>query len=409
VFVGLAREVVHIASVTSDRNATGREKEQLMGATAIAVEGLMDSLDDVVERVVKPAARDVDESAAFPRESISALADAGILGLVSSRDVGGAGEGIRAACVAVERIAQGCASSAMVVCMHYAATAVLEAHGPRVVRESIARGEHLTTLAFSEAGSRSHFWAPVGTATPANGRVLLNARKSWITSAGKADSYVWSSRALGPDEASTLWLVPADADGLKITAPFDGLGMRGNWSAPVAGVDVAIDRGEMLGPDGGGFDIMMGIVLPWFQLMNAAISVGIMESSLAGAVGHVTGTRLEHLGHSLADLPTIRSYVARARIIADSTRALLLDTVEAVESGREDASLRVLEVKAAAAEAALHVTDIAMRVCGGAAFRKELGIERHFRDARAMSVMAPTTDLLYDFIGKALCGLPLFD
>lgn len=380
-----------------------------MGATMIAREGLMDSLDEVVERVVKPAAREVDETAIFPQESISALANAGLLGLVSSREVGGVGEGIGAATVAVERIARGCASSAMVVCMHYAATAVLETHGPRVVRESIARGEHLTTLAFSEAGSRSHFWAPVSTATPADGRVLLNARKSWITSAGKADSYVWSSRALGADGASTLWLVPADADGLNITAPFDGLGMRGNWSAPVAGVDVAIERSSMLGPDGGGFDVMMGIVLPWFQLMNAAISVGIMEAVLASAVGHVTETQLEHLGHALADLPTIRSYIARARIIVDSTRALLLNSVEAVESGREDANLRVLEVKAAAAEAALQVTDIAMRVCGGAAFRKEVGIERHFRDARAMSVMAPTSDLLYDFIGKAVCGLPLFD
>ena len=47
-------------------------------------------------------------------------------------------------------------------------------------------------------------------------------------------------------------------------------------------------------------------------------------------------------------------------------------------------------------------------ICGGAAFRKEVGVERHFRDARAATVMAPTTDVLYDFIGKAVCGLPLF-
>ena len=70
--------------------------------------------------------------------------------------------------------------------------------------------------------------------------------------------------------------------------------------------------------------------------------------------------------------------------------------------------LRVLEVKAAAGETATEVTDLAMRVCGGAAFRKEVGVERHFRDARAATVMAPTTDALYDFIGKAVCGLPLF-
>ena len=378
-----------------------------MRASTIGTESPLDRLDDVVETVIGPAALAVDETAEFPRASIDALAEAGVLGLVSAEEVGGHGGQLRDATLAVERVARGCASTAMILCMHYAATTVLEAHGPRGVRESIARGQHLSTLAFSEAGSRSHFWAPVGTATGSNGRVLLNARKSWITSAGHADSYVWSSQATSGADIS-LWLVPADGSGLTVTGPFDGLGMRGNCSAPVVGVDVAVDRAAMLGPDGGGFDVIIGIVLPWFQLMNAAVSVGTMEAALTRAVAHVSATRLEHVGQSLADLPTIRSYIARARIIADSARALLLDSTDAVESGREDATLRVLEVKAAAAEAAIQVTDIAMRVCGGAAFRKEAGTERHFRDARAMSVMAPTTDLLYDFIGKALVGQPLF-
>ena len=92
----------------------------------------------------------------------------------------------------------------------------------------------------------------------------------------------------------------------------------------------------------------------------------------------------------------------------DMVRMLLLDTISALESGREDAMLRVLEIKAAAGEAATEVTDLAMRVCGGSAFRKEVGVERIFRDARASTVMAPTADALYDFIGKAVCGMPLF-
>jgi len=80
-----------------------------------------------------------------------------------------------------------------------------------------------------------------------------------------------------------------------------------------------------------------------------------------------------------------------------------------VGAAREDAQLRVLEVKAAAGEAASHVTDEAMRLCGGAAFRKELGVERRFRNSLAARVMAPTTDALLDFVGRALCGLPLLD
>ena len=89
-------------------------------------------------------------------------------------------------------------------------------------------------------------------------------------------------------------------------------------------------------------------------------------------------------------------------------RGLLDDTLRALEGGRPDAMLRVLEVKAAAGESATQVLDTAMRVCGGAAFRKEVGVERLFRDARAATVMAPTTDVLYDFIGKAVCGMELF-
>ena len=296
----------------------------------------------------------------------------------------------------------------MVICMHYAGAAVIEAHGPRDVRAAIAAGRHLMTLAFSEQGSRSHFWAPVSTAMASNGHVALDARKSWATAAGEADSYVWSSKPLAAEGASTLWLVPADASGLRVPAPFNGLGLRGNSSSPVVAERVAVPRAAMLGLDGGGFDVMMGIVLPYFQLMNAAFSVGTMEAATTKAATHVAGTQLQHLGQALADLPTVRAYLARMRIKTDMARALLLDTVTALESGRADAMLRVLEVKAAAGEASTEVTDLAMRVCGGAAFRKEVGVERHFRDARAATVMAPTTDVLYDFIGKAVCGLPLF-
>ena len=174
-------------------------------------------------------------------------------------------------------------------------------------RKAIAAGDHITTLAFSERGSRSHFWAPVSSATGHNGTVNLDAAKSWVTSAGEADSYVWSSRPLGAEGASTLWLVPADAVGLSIAGPFDGLGLRGNASSPITAKKVAVERSAMLGPDGSGFDIMMSIVLPYFQIMNAAFSIGTMQAATRKAAQHVSGAKLEHLASSLSDLPTISS------------------------------------------------------------------------------------------------------
>jgi alkylation response protein AidB-like acyl-CoA dehydrogenase len=301
-----------------------------------------------------------------------------------------------------------CASTAMVTVVHYSATAVLEAYGPEAVRRDVAAGRHLTTLAFSEVGSRSQFWAPLSTATVDGGEVVLDARKSWATSAGEADSYVWSSRPAAADGASTLWLVPVGAAGLEVAGAFDGLGLRGNASRPITAAEVRVPVDARLGPDGGGFDIMMCVVLPWFQVLSAAFSVGIAEAAIQRTASHATATRFEHLDQTLADQPVNRHHIARMRLQADQARGLLLDTLAAIEAGRPDAMLRVLEVKAAASEAAVAVTDLAMRVCGGAAFRREVGVERNFRDARAATVMAPTTDALYDFIGKAVCGLPLF-
>lgn len=366
------------------------------------------SLQEVIDSVVTPSAPDVDASASFPRAALSAMAERGLLGLVSATDVGGMGMGPRQAADVIERLAQACASTAMVVCMHYAAAAVIEAHGSREAREAVATGRSIATLAFSEAGSRSHFWAPVSSATREGDNVRLDGQKSWVTSAAEADVYVWSSRPTKGDGASTIWLVDARAPGLSVPIAFDGLGLRGNCSSPISAAGAVIPASAMLGADGGGFDVMMGVVLPYFQLMNAAFSVGTMEAATTKAAAHVGGARLQHLDQSLADLPTIRAYVARMRIKTDMARALLLETIAAVEAGREDAMLRVLESKAAAGEASTEVTDLAMRVCGGAAFRKEVGVERHFRDARAATVMAPTTDVLYDFIGRAACGLPLF-
>jgi len=365
-------------------------------------------LNGVVAEVIAPSAAEVDKHAQFPRSNLDALAKAGLLGLISAKEVGGLGEDMRVAALVVEKIAEACGSTAMVVCMHYCATAVLEKFGPADVRKAIAAGRHVTTLAFSEAGSRSHFWAPVGTATAAGGGIVLDGMKSWITSAGEADSYVWSSKPVSAEGASTIWLVSAKAAGVSTVAPFDGLGMRGNASSPVKGAGVQVTEADRLGADGGGFDIMMGVVLPMFQLLNASASLGIAESALQKAAAHAGQTKFQHLGQSLAELPTIRAYLAKARIKLDAARALRDDTLAALQANRADAMLRVLEVKAAAGETALEVTDTAMRVCGGAAFRKDVGVERQFRDARAASVMAPTSDVLYDFIGKAVCGLPLF-
>jgi alkylation response protein AidB-like acyl-CoA dehydrogenase len=154
----------------------------------------------------------------------------------------------------------------------YCDTAIIEKLGPERVRREIAGGRHLSTLAFSESGSRGPFWNPVSTAVRAAGGVRLDARKSFATSARHATAYVWSSRPVAATGASTLWLVPASTAGVTVPRPFDGLGLRGNDSAPIIGEGDDRPEESRLGQDGGGFAAMMEIVLPVFNVLASACS-----------------------------------------------------------------------------------------------------------------------------------------
>lgn len=368
-----------------------------------------DPLERIVTEIVVPSAGTVDRTATFPREAVDALADAGLLALTVPSRHGGGGAGLSAAADVVRQLSTACGSTAMVVMMHYSAVAALVAADRADVLREITAGRHLSTLAFSETGSRSHFWAPLGTATGDGDKIRLDARKSWVTSASHADSYIWSSRPLAAPGPMTLWLVPTDTPGLSVGPEFDGLGLRGNDSRPVTGTDLTVPRTALLGTDGAGLDLALSAVLPWFLLLNAAASTGLMQAVTGETAEHLTRTQLHHLDRSLAQQPEARALLARMRIETDRTAALLDRALAALADGRDDAQLLVLEVKAAADSAAAEVADLAMTACGGAAFRRELGIERRFRDSRAARVMAPTTSALLDFVGRALCGLPLLD
>lgn len=368
----------------------------------------IEGVDRVLDEVVGPQAADVDRTGRFPKEGIAALGHAGALGLTSAREIGGGGAGLAEAARVIERVAGSCGSTAMVLLMHYAATTVIGAYGPEEVRRSIATGGHLSSLAFSEKATRSNFWIPNGTARTEGSEVRLDAAKSWVTAAAEADSYVWSSKPLEADGPMTMWFVPSSTPGLRVQGEYDGFGLRGNASSPIEAEDVRVPVSAMLGEDGAGLDAALERVLPCFLVLSAAFSLGVMEALTARAGDHLRHTRLAHLDQSLSQQETPRQRFARLRTTTHGVRVFLADVLDALATGRPDATLRVLQVKALAAEAAAEVADGAMRVCGGSAFRRDLGVERGFRDALAARVMAPTTEALEDFTGRIELDLPLF-
>jgi alkylation response protein AidB-like acyl-CoA dehydrogenase len=358
-------------------------------------------------------AGDVDARARWPGEGVAALAKAGLLGLTVPAALGGAGAGPATFAAVTRTLAEQCASTAMIYLMHVCATQVVVQAPSFPLREDVLRrtaaGRHLATLAVSEPGSRSHFWAPVSQVAVEGDWHRLSADKSWVTSAGHADGYFVTTRSSRAAELtdSTIYYVPRDAPGLGVRGAFDGLGLRGNASAPMRLEGVTLPTSHRVSDDGAGFPLMMGAVLPWFQVGSAAVSLGIARAATAGIRRHLLASKLEHVGQPLASLMNLRARLAQMQLAADTHEAFLVDVCRRLGEGGPDLMLGLLEVKAAAAEMALAVTDLAMRAGGGASFSRHLSVERNFRDARAAAVMAPTTDVLYDFIGRILLDMPL--
>ena len=372
---------------------------------------------EIATGVLAPAAGQNDATGRFSVEAIQSLGESGLLGLLLPADVGGAGLGPRTFAAVTATIAEADASVAMVYVMHVLGAASMlaarETAAPAIkpILQEIAAGRHLSTLAFSEAGSRSHFWAPISRAHRNGDGVHITAKKSWVTSAGHAHSYIVS--ALSPEGSgptdSTLYLVSAGTRGLSVAGPWDGLGLRANASAPIVLDDCHVPSDFQLTDDGAGFPAMLNVVLPLFNLGTAAVALGLCRAAVNGTTSHLKNAKFEHLGQSLGEsLPTLRAQLATMQIETDGLSARIDDLIDHLEEPRETTMLRVLETKAAAGEVAIGVTSAAMRICGGAAFSKHLNIERLFRDAHAGAVMAPTGDVLREFIGKSLLGIPLF-
>jgi alkylation response protein AidB-like acyl-CoA dehydrogenase len=365
--------------------------------------------------LLRANADQIDQSRRFPRENLQALGKAGVLGLLVPKQFGGAGASLAEMAEALGAQSRNCASTAMVTLMHFCATAVIAAKGSDALKQRLlpacASGEHLTTLAFSEAGSGGHFYAPVSEVQKNGSQKTLTATKSFVTSAGEADGYVVSTRKAGASAftESDLYVISKNSPGFTTQGRFEGLGLAGNASAPMKLSDVPLEDEARLGPEGSGFHTMLEVVLPHFQIGVASVSVGIAKAAHQIIATRMAARKYEHAGGAaLAAIPRVQFLVAEITLAANSAEAYLKETIRKVEAADPAAMIDVLGVKAVAADACLAVVSRAMTLGGGWAFGRRGGLERIFRDAQAASVMAPTSDVLKDFIGKASLGLPLF-
>lgn len=249
------------------------------------------SLSVVLAEVVGPAAELAAREGRFPRDAVSALGRAGLLGLTVAPGSGGGGLGLSEAVDVVARTARVCPATAAVLTSHFAAVAAIESCGGSWVREEIAAGRHLVGLALSEGGSGEPgegepCGREFGGSRPGAVRfadvVALRGRKRQVVAAGEADSYLWSSRPLAGRDGLTLWVVPAQAADLFVPARPAGTGPSGSAASTLYADPVLVPADVMLGRDGGGLDVLMGSVRPWLLELRAAVE-GALPASGYGA------------------------------------------------------------------------------------------------------------------------------
>ena len=362
---------------------------------------------------IAPFAGEIDRDAVWPARSMAALSKAGLMGLQVPEQVGGHGQGLLALSVMTEALGQACPSSAMCYGMHCVGTAVIAAKATNYQAENyltkIARGEHITTLALSESGTGAHFYLSETTINLMGEQFIANGTKQFVTNGSQADSYVISAMSPDAGEVGDLscLIVDGDTPGLEWLEPWNGFGMRGNSSRALQLTDVSVPATNLLGEPGDQIWYVFEVIAPYFLMAMAGTYLGIAQSALNAVGEHLRTRRYNHTGESLRHIDQLQTKYADMWIAVEKTRQLLYAAGERGDRGDPEALPFILSCKADAAETAVAVTNEAMTMCGGMAYRENSRISQMLRDARAGHVMSPTTDMLKIWAGRALLGLPL--
>lgn len=356
---------------------------------------------------IEPSAAEVDSNRDFPSNNLRALADVGALGLVVPQAMGGVGGSLSALSEACETLGSACASTAMIYLMHSVTAATSTAGGGSSATEVTAAlsGGTLGSLAFSERGTGAHFYAPELKVQRANGSVRVSGSKSFVTSGGHAGIYLLLVQS-EQEGTADAYAIDSNAEGLSFEGEWQGLGMTANNSVGMHLEEVVLHDDARIGEPGAGVALVFEVVAPHFLVGLAAVNVGIAAAASAAAAAHVRGRRYPD-GSSLAEIQYIQHLIADMDLRTRAARLLVREAAALGEAGDASALVAIMEAKIAATETAADVTQLAMTATGGQGYTPSLPIERHFRDAHAGAVMAPTNAVLRNWVGKALTGLPV--
>ena len=357
---------------------------------------LQENVRRFAEEVVRPRAKEIDESGEFPRSFFDQAGELGLAGVSVPEEYGGAGMDAVSYCLVIEEISRVCATSGVILSVNNSLVCdPLLKFGTEEQKQEfltpLAAGRKLGCFALTEPGAGSD---PAGIRTTARrdgDDYVLDGNKIFITNGTDADvALVFASVDLEKKHKGiTAFIVPADTPGYSHGTHEFKLGVNASGTTELAFQGMRIPARYRLGEEGEGFKVAM-FTLDGGRIGIAAQAVGIAQGAFEEALAY--SQEREQFGSHLSDFQAIQFYLADMSTELDAARLLTWKAAWAKENQKRF-TVEASQAKLFASEMAQRVTNKALQIHGGYGYTKEYNVERYFRDARITEIYEGTSEI----------------
>ncbi|NIJ20533.1 isovaleryl-CoA dehydrogenase [Sphingomonas naasensis] len=374
--------------------------------------GLGDTADMIRETTarfakeqIEPLAAKIDAEDWFPRDLWPAMGELGLHGITVEEEWGGLGLGYLEHVVAQEEVARASASIGLSygahsnLCVNQIRRWASPEQKARYLPKLIS-GEHVGSLAMSEAGAGSDVVSMKLRAEKTANGYVLNGTKFWITNAAYADTLVVYAKTGEGSRGITTFLIEKDMPGFSIGQKIDKMGMRGSPTAELVFNDCEVPEENVMGPLNGGVGVLMS-GLDYERTVLAGIQLGIMQACLDVVLPYLRERK--QFGQPIGQFQLMQAKVADMYVALNSARAYVYAVARNCDAGRTtrfDAAGAIL----LASENAVKVSLEAIQALGGAGYTKDWPVERFARDAKLLDIGAGTNEIRRMLIGRELVG-----
>ena len=360
---------------------------------------------EIVQKEIATKSSEIDKKSLFPWDNLKKLAEADLLGMNVSSDYDGVGADRLSYVLAVEEVAKGCASTALITVAHSFVSRGIMVAGSEEQKKKylspLARGEKIGAFCVHESNSGCSHTAIETQADLEGDEYVINGSKFMITSAGAADVYLvlaYSDKEKGK-EGISMFIVEKNAPGLEVSQPYSKMGFCGATNSDLYFQDCRISKENLLGKEGQGLKILRKIVRGLVLFGAGALSLGISSAALEDSIRYARE-------RVIADVPiganqAIQLLITEMDVKVESMRSFLY----MVAADEERPDLDVLKVKLMASEGAVEVTDKALQLHGGHGYCKDFPVERYYRDARGLTLHFNINELLKLSIASSILDL----